>query len=147
MRRLARNSLFSATRQLKDARRRAQIQRVGKARSNTQSWVRPRAVVRFNTPSHDQDEFLNPEDLSLGVWSFRRWLAPDYELRMDEMEVLVTCFNQSTFADQTGILFLYGSPHMPYSQVLRALDWTQPLSIETVSLPQMKQAGFSCSFL
>ncbi|KAJ7825504.1 hypothetical protein B0H14DRAFT_3726674 [Mycena olivaceomarginata] len=131
MRRLARNSLFPATRQLKDARRRAQIQRIGKARRNTQSRVRLRAVVRFNTPSHDQDEFLNPEDLSLGVWSFRRWLAPEYELRMDEMEVFVTCFNQSTFADQTGILFLYGSPHMPYSQVLRALDWTQPLSIET----------------
>jgi hypothetical protein len=131
MRHLTHNSLFPATRRLIDARRTAQIHRYWKSKQKHTHF----APSFVQTIPHDTDEFLNSEDMALGVWSFDRWAGDEYELRMDEMDVFTTCLNHSTFAEQGGILFFYGTPDldMPRASALRLLDWTLPLSLETVS--------------
>ncbi|KAJ7161797.1 hypothetical protein C8R43DRAFT_1104873 [Mycena crocata] len=80
-------------------------------------------------------------DLSLTHFTFDRWIDPEYELRMDEMSVFTTCLNATTWADTTGVLFLFGAPQMPYSEALRTIDWTQPISIHT--LREMKMGGLA----
>ncbi|KAJ7724877.1 hypothetical protein B0H16DRAFT_1736451 [Mycena metata] len=134
MRRLAPNSLFPATQRLRNARRAFwnrqyhRAQQLKNAKLGGSAPDSPSAspspdppAAEKPAPSHDNDEFLNPEDLSLGTFTFDRWSAQDYELQMDEMHVFITCLNQSSFADQAGILFLLRTMKMGHLADLLAV--------------------------
>ncbi|KAJ6488108.1 hypothetical protein C8R47DRAFT_1276561 [Mycena vitilis] len=129
MRRLAWSSLFPATHRLVNARRAAWLRQLLKGKVKPKEKALSPAFS-FKPPPNDDDQFLNSEDLSLGLFGFNRWVPPTYEARMDEMDIFTALLNNSIFAEQRGILFFYGAPHIPRSDELRKLDWTQPLSID-----------------
>ncbi|KAJ7474222.1 hypothetical protein FB451DRAFT_1558412 [Mycena latifolia] len=151
--RLAWNSLFPASGQLLSAclrialmRRRAALMRCyfkgrwGRKQSNSSNADNGAHLTHVPHP-HDDDPFLNAEDLSLGTWGLQHWVPSVYELRMDEIDLFISFFNNSILADQGGFLFLYGAPQMPFTKELRDLDWSQPLSLET--LRAMKLGGLA----
>lgn len=138
--RLAYNSLFPATGRLVNARRAAfrhRYFRAGKHDSSSDeeddNEEDADAAPKYHERApRDNDQFLNTEDLSISGFSLARWNPPTYELRMDEMDVFNVCLNNSDLADRGGILFLYGAPTMPFTEELRNIDWSEPLSMENV---------------
>ncbi|KAJ7443077.1 hypothetical protein B0H11DRAFT_1932064 [Mycena galericulata] len=137
MPRLMWNSLFPANGRLLNSRRAAFMKRyhgakAGHGESSSESGDGPELPAHRNQQPHDDDRFLNSEDLSIAASNFSHWFPSEYEMRMDEMDVFNVCLNNSDFADQAGIIFLYGSPHIPFAEKLRSLDWSQPLSIDRV---------------
>ncbi|KAJ7187358.1 hypothetical protein C8R46DRAFT_1207309 [Mycena filopes] len=134
-RRLARNSVFPATNRLLNARRAFWMHQYRKAQQLKKSLSD--AHFDQSLQAHDNNNFLNAEDLTLGTFSFDRWIPLEYELCMDEMAVFTSCLNESSFAREAGIIFLFGAPNMPYSDELRKLDWTQPLSVEALRTARM----------
>ncbi|KAJ7787324.1 hypothetical protein B0H14DRAFT_3580469 [Mycena olivaceomarginata] len=87
---------------------------------------------------HDNDEFLNREDLVLHSSDVQRWVRPKYEMRLDELLLFVDFFNNSAIAIEQGTIFLCGRTISYFANKLRELDWIQPVSPE-----QLCQAGMT----
>ncbi|KAF8155065.1 hypothetical protein K438DRAFT_1777942 [Mycena galopus ATCC 62051] len=87
---------------------------------------------------HDNDEFLNTEDLALHSSDVQRWVVPKYEMQFDELLLFVEFFNNSTAAIEQGTIFLCGPSISYFANKLRELDWTQSISPE-----ELRQAGMT----
>ncbi|KAJ7110200.1 hypothetical protein C8R43DRAFT_962368 [Mycena crocata] len=144
-------SLFPATNQLVRARRKAYMDRIARHRMMG-AFTLNRARVDSDTSSicsnvlplvppiqptpHDNDNFLNSEDVALNTMNADRWNEVAYEMRQDEMGLFIPFFNNSFIAVESGLIFLYGAPHVPFVERIRAMDWSQPLSLD-----QLRGAG------
>ncbi|KAJ6522184.1 hypothetical protein DFH09DRAFT_1330665 [Mycena vulgaris] len=78
----------------------------------------------------DDDTFLNTEDLALNMFNVDHWRLHKYMLRLDEMGIFNTFFDnsESLVAIEDGIIFLCGAPDVPFIEQLRKMDWSRPLS-------------------
>ncbi|KAJ7674052.1 hypothetical protein DFH06DRAFT_1445705 [Mycena polygramma] len=54
----------------------------------------------------------------------------DYDMRLDEMILFITFFNNSAIAIENGFIFLHGGLDNAFTDRLRTLDWSQPFSLK-----------------
>ncbi|KAJ7180200.1 hypothetical protein C8R43DRAFT_941883 [Mycena crocata] len=136
-------SLFPATSWLVHARRKAYMERIARHRlmdafTVNRSGLDTKAPIILSTQQtpHDNDSFLNSEDIMLNTMNADRWNEAEYEMRQDEMGLFIPFFNNSVMAVEKGVIFLYGAPHVPFAERIWAMDWSQPLSVN-----QLRGAG------
>ncbi|KAJ7743233.1 hypothetical protein DFH07DRAFT_979671 [Mycena maculata] len=153
-------SLFPAFRRVNNARRVAYFARMAEARrqammgvfsvggnlqfgaadeddGHSEAGFDPHVTFANHRPiPNDNDNFLNTEDLSLHTMDPSRWVPEGYEMRQDEMGVFIPIFNNSSAAIDQGIICLYGAPHLPFAEKIRALDPSRQLSDQ-----ELREAG------